>query len=594
MEAYATMEAHKSRAQLQRLGSLHIFERKAFSTLTYCNLCRDFMWGLTNEGVCCVVCGYAAHGRCIESFQPEDSCRLTSLPDLCGLTTVAKETAALKRLGFASEQEVFEVHHWVEGNTYVASACFLCHETLTSQGTGSYRCSRCRLQAHEECLINCPETVCNPLHERLLVRKRQNYAEDATPLLVFVNSRSGGQQGAHLIRKFRKLLNPNQVVDLDQGGPIPALRRLLPHPRLRILACGGDGTVGWVLSALDEFPDYRPEVAVLPLGTGNDLARVLGWGGGYAEEKLSPILDQIEHAQTILLDRWRLTVFDADGKEAPALAPAASPTPSPVASPPADAKAPLRSASATQLLSGQQGAISTPEQKRRSQILPPSSRNEEPAEAEAEADESLNIQQELIVNNYFSIGVDAHAALAFHRLRNEAPALCSTRLGNKVWYALNGIKQQLLEEIPCIDAHVQIEIDGKSCYQGSNVGALIFLNLPSYMGGADLWGTSTADEFQVPTISDKKLEVVTVSGPIHLGNIAMGLTTANRIGQGSDIRIRFVQGKTLPVQVDGEPWEQQPAEIHIAHWNQVRMLRCCKPYSEGDSLASLDFAGTLF
>lgn len=109
------------------------------------------------------------------------------------------------------------------------------------------------------------------------------------------------RQGAKLLQKFQWLLNPRQVFDLTQGGPKLGYFEMLliwlwigslfcpfrfrlelfrKVPQLRVLACGGDGTVGWVLSVLDQIGiSPQPAVGVLPLGTGNDLARALGWGG---------------------------------------------------------------------------------------------------------------------------------------------------------------------------------------------------------------------------------------------------------------------------------------------------------------------------
>ena len=52
--------------------------------------------------------------------------------------------------------------------------------------------------------------------------------------------------------------------------------------RLRILAAGGDGTVAWILKTVRELQlEPPPAVAVMPLGTGNDLSLSFGWGNTF-------------------------------------------------------------------------------------------------------------------------------------------------------------------------------------------------------------------------------------------------------------------------------------------------------------------------
>jgi hypothetical protein len=106
-----------------------------------------------------------------------------------------------------------------------------------------------------------------------------------------------------------------QVVDLSATPPVDALTAFhASHPIFRVLVCGGDGSASWVLSAIEECDlrgwdggVYRPAVALLPLGTGNDLARVLGWGKGVRFEALRSRLVALDGARVALLDRWRIS-----------------------------------------------------------------------------------------------------------------------------------------------------------------------------------------------------------------------------------------------------------------------------------------------
>ncbi|KAA0723471.1 Diacylglycerol kinase zeta [Triplophysa tibetana] len=191
------------------------------------------------------------------------------------------------------------------------------------------------------------------------------------PLVVFVNPKSGGNQGAKIIQSFMWYLNPRQVFDLSQGGPQEGLEMYRKVHNLRILACGGDGTVGWILSTLDQLQlNPSPAVAVLPLGTGNDLARTLNWGGGYTDEPLSKILSHVEDGNVVQLDRWNLIV-----------------KPNPDAG---------------------------------------------PEERDEQVTDKLPLD---IFNNYFSLGFDAHVTLEFHESREANPEKFNSRFRNKMFYA---------------------------------------------------------------------------------------------------------------------------------------------------------------
>lgn len=103
-------------------------------------------------------------------------------------------------------------------------------------------------------------------------------------------------------------------------GPEVGLELFKSVRYFRVLVCGGDGTVAWVLDAIEKRNfESPPPVAIIPLGTGNDLSRVLNWGRGFSVDGqggLTTVLHDISYAAVTMLDRWevKLAEENSEGK----------------------------------------------------------------------------------------------------------------------------------------------------------------------------------------------------------------------------------------------------------------------------------------
>nr|XP_027194389.1 uncharacterized protein LOC113789101 isoform X3 [Dermatophagoides pteronyssinus] len=350
------------------------------------------------------------------------------------------------------------------------------------------------------------------------------------PLLVFINPKSGGNQGSKLIQKFQWHLNPRQVFDLSQSGPRLGLDLYKKVHNLRILACGGDGTAGWILSVIDEIAiQPPPPISVLPLGTGNDLARSFGWGGSYTDEPIAKILCNIQDGQIVQLDRWNLKVQPNQS---------------------------CQQQQSQQLLDENKGA-------------------------------KHNLPLD-VVNNYFSIGVDAHIALSFHEAREAHPERFNSRLRNKMFYGQAGGKDLLQRKWKDLCNYVHLECDGKD-YTGRlkelKVHSVLFLNIPSYGGGTRPWPTSSApSNFQTPKTDDGYIEV------IGLTTYQLPLLQAG--GHGTIIaqcrNANIITWRTIPMQVDGEPCRLLPSIINLELRNKANIVANTKTFEHKRQMPALE------
>ncbi|GMH51757.1 hypothetical protein TrRE_jg3414 [Triparma retinervis] len=380
--------------------------------------------------------------------------------------------------------------------------------------------------------------------------------EDRTPLCVFVNSKSGGNQGRLLISQLKRVLNPIQVHDLAKGPPDGVLESFAALPRSRVLVCGGDGTVAWIMDALEKLDlggSRRPPIAILPLGTGNDLARIHGWGGGYNNESLLDVLKEVGRGYVSLCDRWKVVV-ERKGKK------------------------------------------------------------------------SVKV-----FNNYFGIGADAQAALDFHSLRETKPELFFSRITNKVWYAVLGAEDIFKASCDDIPREITLKADGVEVDIPDDCQGLIFLNIDSYAGGIKLWAGGTypgeagggqakergesdddsdgggpkggsrrrrfgsIDSQSMPlnkeelygsrahdsSCQDGRIDVIAIKGCLHLGQINVGLSRAQRLCQCRELEV--TTARRYPCQLDGEPWGQAACKITVTRKEEsATMLHRAEAKTGGD------------
>ncbi|QDZ19489.1 diacylglycerol kinase [Chloropicon primus] len=339
---------------------------------------------------------------------------------------------------------------------------------------------------------------------------------DFTPLIVFVNRKSGGQKGAFLYEELSRNLNPHQVFDLAVHNPERILKIFSDVPNVKVLVCGGDGTIQWILNTIEglNLRNGPIPVAVLPLGTGNDLARVLGWGRGFnMDDNIPEILVGVKDAHITLLDRWEIEV--ANSGRATRKASKAAPS---------------------SIIFNNYFGIGV------------------------DATTALRFHQTRDqYPEWFFSRLTNKLWYVLHGAREIVDRSCAG-LASKMRLVCDG------EEVDIPSYAEGIILLNVNSFAG---GVKMWNDRAGSQENLHRYGTFQS--FGRSSMHDGMLDVVAVNGSLHLGEMNVGLSRPTQLCQGKEITIEMTS--PMAMQVDGEPWTQKPCQMTISHKSQAHMLR---------------------